>query len=290
MTNDLFEQAAKLIASADGLLITAGAGMGVDSGLPDFRGQEGFWKAYPALAEARVSFTAIANPYAFFKNPKQAWGFYGHRLALYRKTVPHAGFHTLKSIANNLPNGAFVITSNVDGQFQKAGFAESKMYEIHGSIHHLQCTQPCRESVWSGDLINPTTDDSRCEWIGNHLPICDRCKKLARPNILMFDDGVWIDNRARVQQSAWLNWADQASNIVVIEIGAGVGIPSIRRISKAQGCPVIRINPRDFSLQEGAGVSLPIGAKEALQKISLALSELGFLNSPVKEERKADEK
>ena len=40
-------QAARLIEKADGLLITAGAGMGVDSGLPDFRGNEGFWRAYP---------------------------------------------------------------------------------------------------------------------------------------------------------------------------------------------------------------------------------------------------
>ena len=52
MSGNLFESAAKLIASADGLLITAGAGMGVDSGLPDFRGNEGFWKAYPALAHS----------------------------------------------------------------------------------------------------------------------------------------------------------------------------------------------------------------------------------------------
>lgn len=41
-------RAARLIAEADAVLITAGAGMGVDSGLPDFRGSEGFWRAYPA--------------------------------------------------------------------------------------------------------------------------------------------------------------------------------------------------------------------------------------------------
>ena len=49
----LFRRCAELIAQADGLLITAGAGMGVDSGLPDFRGSEGFWGAYPALGRAR---------------------------------------------------------------------------------------------------------------------------------------------------------------------------------------------------------------------------------------------
>jgi NAD-dependent SIR2 family protein deacetylase len=69
-------------------LITGGAGMGVDSGLPDFRGDDGFWKAYPALQQAGVSFRDIAAPDNFRDQPREAWGFYGHRLNLYRKTLP----------------------------------------------------------------------------------------------------------------------------------------------------------------------------------------------------------
>jgi hypothetical protein len=70
----VFEHAAELLSQADGLIIAAGAGMGVDSGLPDFRGNAGFWNGYPALA----------------------WGFYGHRLQLYRDTAPHPGFSILQ--------------------------------------------------------------------------------------------------------------------------------------------------------------------------------------------------
>ena len=47
-------RAARWLREADGLLITAGAGMGIDSGLPDFRGPGGFWRAYPALGRARI--------------------------------------------------------------------------------------------------------------------------------------------------------------------------------------------------------------------------------------------
>ena len=61
----LFAEAASLIANADGLIVAAGAGMGVDSGLPDFRGNTGFWRAYPALAEARIAFEDIACPTPF---------------------------------------------------------------------------------------------------------------------------------------------------------------------------------------------------------------------------------
>src|SRR5438874_2311271 len=85
----LLQQAAKAVASADALLIGAGAGMGVDSGLPDFRGNQGFWKAYPPYAARGLSFSALANPQWFTSDPAFAWGFYGHRLNLYRQTQPH---------------------------------------------------------------------------------------------------------------------------------------------------------------------------------------------------------
>lgn len=68
------------LRDAGGLLITAGAGMGVDSGLPDFRGSEGFWRAYPALQLYDLSFEDMANPARFAEHPKLAWGFYGHRM------------------------------------------------------------------------------------------------------------------------------------------------------------------------------------------------------------------
>jgi NAD-dependent SIR2 family protein deacetylase len=49
IASNLYTDAARLIQQADVLLILAGNGMGIDSGLPDFRGDHGFWKAYPPL-------------------------------------------------------------------------------------------------------------------------------------------------------------------------------------------------------------------------------------------------
>jgi NAD-dependent SIR2 family protein deacetylase len=88
--------AAELIADADALLVTAGAGMGVDSGLPDFRGAEGFWRAYPALGRRGLQFHQVASPRTFETDPALAWGFYGHRLDLYRRITPHPGFDILR--------------------------------------------------------------------------------------------------------------------------------------------------------------------------------------------------
>ncbi len=70
------EHAADLISQADALIVAAGAGIGVGSGLPDFRGKEGFRQAYPALGREQVDFYRIACPEAFRAQPARAWGFW----------------------------------------------------------------------------------------------------------------------------------------------------------------------------------------------------------------------
>jgi hypothetical protein len=265
------ERAALLISDADGLIITAGAGMGVDSGLPDFRGNQGFWQAYPALANKQIDFMSMANPQSFRKNPNLAWGFYGHRLALYRETIPHVGFRILKTLGETLSGGTFVVTSNVDGQFQKAGFSEKSILEIHGSIHLCQCIEPCKEDIWSAAGLNPEVDESSCQWLGP-LPACSHCQSIARPNILMFGDSEWLEGHFLEQESNWSKWRKVVKRPVVIELGAGMDIPSIRYFSERQGSPLIRINPRDDALLKvNAGVSISMGAKDALIAIAQEL-------------------
>ncbi|MDF1878392.1 hypothetical protein JHD46_01920 [Sulfurimonas sp. SAG-AH-194-C20] len=147
MINKQIEQAKQFIEEADAILITAGAGMGVDSGLPDFRGNEGFWKEYPAIKNLGIGFESMANPKWFDTNPKLAWAFYGHRFNLYNETVPHSGFKMLSDFVKEKDDEYFVFTSNVDGQFQKAGFDEKRIYEVHGSIHHFQCCKNCTDAI-----------------------------------------------------------------------------------------------------------------------------------------------
>lgn len=127
----LYQQAAEAILAADALLIGAGAGTGVDSGLPDYRGPQGFLRAYPAFRGRR--FEEISNPVWFRTDPEQAWGFFGHRLNLYRTTVPHMGFEILRRWGESRQRGYFVFTSNVDGHFQRAGFDSGRILECHGS-------------------------------------------------------------------------------------------------------------------------------------------------------------
>lgn len=270
------DRAAELLAAADALVITAGAGIGVDSGLPDFRGTEGFWRAYPPFAHLGLRFEEMANPAHFARDPALAWGFYGHRLNLYREVEPHRGFHILGRWAERPPGGAFVFTSNVDGHFQRTGFSSSRVVECHGSILHLQCTRPCTHEIWSAEGIRVDVDESTFR-AADPLPSCPACGAVARPNVLMFGDWLWISDRTARQEARFRTWLDEVDGrLAVVELGAGTAVPTVRLTSehlvRRPGARLIRINPREPNVPPGA-ISLPMTALEALEAIDARMGE-----------------
>ncbi|MYN47445.1 NAD-dependent deacetylase [Pseudoduganella sp. FT93W] len=265
-----FESAAELLLQADSLLITAGAGMSIDSGLPDFRGEHGFWRAYPALGRHGLSFYEIASPRAFRERPELAWGFYGHRLQLYRRTMPHQGFAILRELAKTMPRGGFVFTSNVDGHFQKAGFAEHQVAECHGTIHTLQCLDGCGHAPWPAQSFDPVIDSDSGE-LCSALPQCPACQGLARPNILMFSDGGWNGEAVGQQMARLERWLAGTSRTVVLELGAGTTIPTVRRFGEQLDVPLIRMNPDEAAVLRRCDISLAMPALAGLRELSAAL-------------------
>jgi NAD-dependent SIR2 family protein deacetylase len=263
------QAAADAIRGADALLIGAGAGMGVDSGLPDFRGPEGFWKAYPPFRGRQ--FYELSTPHWFRTDPALAWGFFGHRLNLYRATTPHAGFEVLRRWGERLPLGYFVFTSNVDGQFQKAGFPEDRVLECHGSIHCLQCTEQCGRGIWPSDGIYVDVDEATIR-ARSKVPTCPDCGAICRPNILMFGDWEWDMSRYDAQAARYTVWLRQVEKqrVVAIELGAGLAIPTVRCECEQRAKVLIRINPREADTS-GDGISLPQTALEALTQIDAVL-------------------
>ena len=265
------KRAKQLLEDADAILITAGAGIGVDSGLPDFRGNEGFWEEYPPLFRLGYEFSDMAGSLLFTKKPNLAWGFYGHRLNLYRSINPHMGFKLLFDLVKRKKDNYFIFTSNVDGQFQKAGFDEDKIYEIHGSIHYLQCTKKCTKEIWKNNLQDIEIDLEKLE--SQVLPRCKNCKALARPNILMLRDGYFIGNRSDAQNKIFRDWrlANKDSKILIVEIGAGSAIPTIRNFgdnfSTSNNINLIRINPREYAIHDEKNISIALGGLDGIMQI-----------------------
>lgn len=266
-------RAAGAIATADVVIATAGAGIGVDSGLPDFRGDTGFWRAYPPYERLGLRFVQLASPAAFDRDPQLAWGFYGHRRTLYRTTRPHAGVGTLRDLVEGAPTAGAVFTSNVDGQFQRAGVADEAVTECHGSIHWEQCLGACGQPVWEADPRDVAIDPATMRAVGP-LPSCPACGGLARPNVLLFGDLGWDPARTDAQEArlAALLDAVRGEEVVVIEVGAGTAIPTVRwfgeGLARSHGATLVRINPTE---PEGGHVALRAGGLEALTAVADAL-------------------
>jgi NAD-dependent SIR2 family protein deacetylase len=274
-SHEACRQAAEAVRRAEVLVLASGAGMGVDSGLPDFRGEKGFWKAYPMYERLGMTFAGAANPRNFLGDPAFGWGFYGHRTGLYRATEPHEGFRILLRWIERLGLEHFAVTSNVDGQFQKAGFDEEKVLEVHGSIHQLQCLKPCSGAIWPNREEIPVDHDTMRAL---HIPRCIHCGGVARPNILMFGDFSWLSDRTDRQEIQFEMFLEENKGraTAVVEMGAGTAIPTIRnlseRLGRRKGVTVIRINPREPWI-DAPHLAVPEGSLAALQAVEFILTK-----------------
>ncbi|MCB9679572.1 MAG: NAD-dependent deacetylase [Alphaproteobacteria bacterium] len=215
-----------LLESGRPVLVTAGAGLGVDSGLPDFRGAGGLWRDGRRIEER-------ARPEWFDEDPEEAWAFYDARRRAYRGTAPHAGFAVL---AGFVARGGFVFTSNVDGHFQAAGVDPERIVEIHGSLDRVQCATPCSRETWEAPAPGG-------------VPRCPRCGGVARPNVNLFADRRWIAVPSILQGRRYDRWLGSLdAPPVVLELGAGTAVPNVRQEGErllATGADLIRVNPHE---------------------------------------------
>jgi NAD-dependent SIR2 family protein deacetylase len=265
------EQAAQALMAAEAILIGAGAGMGVDSGLPDFRGTHGFWNAYPPYAKLGLDFVSLANPRWFRSDPELAWGFYGHRLMLYRETEPHLGFAILYRWMRSMPLGGFVYTSNVDGHFQRAGFDPGQVYEVHGTLGGMQCLSRCGVEIFSSERYSLKLDHETMRAIPP-LPASPECGGMARPNVLMFGDWGWDPSHSEAQQQSLASWLSSidGSRLVIVECGAGTAVPTVRHtcedIAHRYRGKLIRVNVREADVPSGH-ISVAMSALAALSAL-----------------------
>lgn len=132
------------------------------------------------------------------------------------------------------------------------GFEAKKVYEIHGSIHHLQCTS-C-QTIFPADNYEVNYDPSTFE-AKEPLPTCTSCKKIVRPNILMFGDYEFDETRCQKQSANYHDFTNKLKKddvIAILEFGAGHAVPTIRHLGEQllqyNKCDtyLVRVNLRDY--------------------------------------------
>lgn len=279
------EAARGWLREADAVLVLAGAGMSRDSGLPDFRGDDGWY-----VVEGRRVSMEHMDFHIHSKHWDGAWRTLSAMATAFRAATPHAGYAALRGLVAG--KRAFVVTSNIDGLFERSGF--SAVYEVHGSALRLQCSSvgepdDCRAGVWDVDAA--ALRALRRRYAGAEgadeavpLPRCDRCGRHARPNMSHATDcdeeiceAVKGPQRTRMRE--WLEAErKQKSALVVLEVGCGTSVHGLRRDSElvvaaqrsAGGtASLIRVDPGDSRVPDGprlVGVSL--GAQDALAALA----------------------
>lgn len=262
------EKIKELFEKSKILIISTGAGMGKESGLPTFRNEGGLWGQVES-GEGKSIFE-VSNPAFLAGNPMKAWQLYAQRMKMFAEHQPHEGFYILKKWIETYFEDYFVLTSNIDSYFQRAGFAKDKIRELHGSMAYLQCAKPSCQEVWEN---NVNYEDILAKTNSGSLPK-SKCnpKILARPNIYMFRDYSFVYTRVNEQKERFdLFLAEQANKPkLILEIGSGPHVQSIRvktrDLIKNHQATLIRINPKDFKVREGH-FAIAEPALKALQMI-----------------------
>jgi NAD-dependent SIR2 family protein deacetylase len=262
--------AAHLISEADTIVVCTGAGMSVSSGLGTFRGKAA--GAWAPLVGSNLNFEDMSCP-SWFELPSESasgdlksisrfgYGFWQFRYQQYTQNRPHDGYQIILDWMKGKAFACFSFTSNIDGAWRKIGWPETQLQEVHGSLDFMQCVRNCTEAaktnIWpSKDEEWKMAIDEASQAIASResLPACPNCSGLARPNVLMFSDATFDSSREAAQEAAFDKWLERAIatrlKVAVVEIGAGVAIPTVRRMSEyivskigLERASLLRINP-----------------------------------------------
>lgn len=272
------EKVARWISTSRALLVGAGAGMGVDSGLGTYRGARmGVW---PPLKELGIDYREICTPDSLAENPQLTWAFWRYCIIAYRNAEPHEGYQIIQNWAANARLGGFCYTTNVDAMWPRI-FRKECVYEVHGSTEFLQCTNargdcPGRGEVWPcpDDFTEQLVlEEAREDLVQTAaLPGCPSCGKLARPNVNMFGDFDFSKKRHRTQKAQykqWLQIVDQDMAPKVVE-GAEEDTATMDECVDPEALP-------EESVCEEPVVCLEIGAGTSIPTVRTALETRAML-------------
>jgi len=153
------------LSKAKKIFVITGAGISAESGIPTFRGKDGWWKNNDPMK--------LASPEGFAENPQLVWEWYNYRKRMIRESSPNQGHITLAEMEKYYPH-FLLATQNVDRFHQRAG--SKNVAEIHGTIVTSRCTK-CTKQY--SDEEKPTDIEP--------LPRCD-CGGLLRPDVVWFGE------------------------------------------------------------------------------------------------------
>lgn len=253
------------LAGTGPIVVMTGAGISAESGIPTFRGEEGYW----TVGSEHYHPMEMATQEAYRRMPEEVWRWYLYRRSVCRKAQPNPAHLALVRLERALGDRFLLVTQNVDGLHLRAGNTEARTYQIHGNIDYLRCgdepssLRPVPLAIGEDwEAGSPFTEEARAL-----LSCCDG-GRLARPHVLWFDE---CYDEALFRFESSLRAASAAALLIVIGTSGATNLPmQVGAIVAERGAPMIVINqdPSPFSrfaersargafLQGSAGEHLP---------------------------------
>ncbi len=223
------------------VVVLTGAGVSAESGIPTFRGKDGYWR--------NLDPTKLATPEAFARDPQLVWEWYGERRRRIRNARPNAAHEAIARLAHQTDD-FLLVTQNVDDLHMRAGIPAQRMVQIHGDIFITRCSR-CQFERY----------DYEQEQEG--IAKCSQCTALMRPGVVWFGEQLPLNELQRVE-----NFLDSGACDVVIVAGttATFGYIIGWALRANRGCgELIEVNPEETPLsrfatrlvREPAAIALP---------------------------------
>ena len=242
------------------VLVITGAGVSAESGIPTFRGKDGYWRN---LDPAR-----LATPEAFARDPKLVWKWYRERRRRIRNAQPNAAHAAIATLAQHADE-FLLVTQNVDDLHARAGLPKEKMVQIHGDIFLTRCSR-CdfgfteRKHDHDHDHEHEHEQEQE-EEEENVVPRCAKCGALMRPGVVWFGEQLPWNELRRVE-----TYLDRGACDVGIVVGTTATFGyivdwALRASAERFRGELIEVNPEETPLsrfatrlvREPAAIALP---------------------------------
>lgn len=218
-----------LIKNSDAIVIGAGAGLSASAGIDYSR--ESFKKNFPELVMNYGMTDMYTSSFYDFNTEEERWSYWAKHIN-YSFIAPHPlrAYKELLEIVKD--KNYFVITTNVDGQFEKSGFEHDKVFEVQGSYGKMQCSKGCHNKLYDDtELVKKmlkSKDNLRVD--SNLIPYCPVCGEKMEINIrkdaFFVEDDNW--NKLSNNYEEFIN-DNINKKLILIELGVGFNTPGIIR-------------------------------------------------------------
>lgn len=225
-------RAVSMLCQAEAVLIGAGAGLSTAAGL--IYGGRRFTDNFSEFIN-KYGKEAMRDMYAAgfypFSTQEERWGYWSKHSCINR-IEPEALPLYRKVFELACHRKHFVLTTNVDHQFQKAGFGDENLFATQGDYGRIQCAKACHPKTYDATGLFKKMDRvrSNCAIPSHMVPVCPVCGGPMAMNLrcdrYFVEDAHW--NQAAGRYGAFLEWA-AGRRLVLLELGVGFNTPAIIR-------------------------------------------------------------